>query len=128
MPALAAFQACATPAARAAVCLQNQGMSFADPSVLADYYAGTRIRSQGNDNQTQLNDPRVNAAIATAETTVVPAARAQAWARVDRLLIDLAPAVPMWAERLAYVRSKDVRDFVSPVTGYVDPTFMSIAS
>ncbi len=128
MPAAAAFEACATPAARAAVCLQNQGRSFADPeAMLGDYYAGSAIRPRGNNNQTQLNDPQVNAAIARAETTVGEAGRARAWARVDQLLIGLAPGVPLWAERLSHVRSKDVEGFVSPVSGYVDPTFMSIA-
>ncbi len=128
MPTLAAFQACATPAAHPAVCLQNQGATFADPqAMLADFYDGTRIRPQGNNNQTQLDDPQVNAAIAVAENTIAPVARAQAWARVDRLLIEQAPAVPLWAERLAFVRSKNVRGLVSPLTGYTDPTFMSIA-
>jgi peptide/nickel transport system substrate-binding protein len=68
---------------------------FADPlSILYAAFYGPAIVSTNNYNWSQQNDPRVNHAIAAASLVQNPAARAQAWANVDRLLVDQAVAVP----------------------------------
>ena len=68
----------------------------ADPlSVLFETFYGPSIRTAYGSNWSQVNDPRINAAIARAALVYDPVARAQAWARVDRLLVDRAVAVPL---------------------------------
>jgi ABC-type oligopeptide transport system substrate-binding subunit len=57
----------------------------------------------------QVNDPQINAAIKAAEQTSGDAARAQAWANVDRLLVAKAVAIPWIFDRSPEIRSRDVR-------------------
>ncbi|MGA9859217.1 MAG: ABC transporter substrate-binding protein [Solirubrobacteraceae bacterium] len=82
---------------------------FADPqSVLYATFYGPSITPNGNPNQGQVNDPQINAAIKAAALVVSPAARAQAWANVDKLLVAKAVAVPEEYDNQPNVRSKNV--------------------
>ncbi len=82
---------------------------FADPlSVLYATFYGPSIVPTGNSNFGQVNDPQINAAIAKAALVVDPAARAQAWAGVDKLLVDQAVAAPEEWDNQPNVESKDV--------------------
>src|SRR5437588_733308 len=81
---------------------------FADPlSVLYVPFYGPAITSTNNSNWSQLNDPQVNAAMQKAALVVDPTARAQAWANVDKLLVDTAAAIPEDFDSQANVRSAD---------------------
>ncbi|HET9104483.1 MAG TPA: ABC transporter substrate-binding protein [Solirubrobacteraceae bacterium] len=83
---------------------------FADPlSVLYLPFYGPSITQQNNSNQGQVNDPQINAAIKAAAYVVDPAARAQAWANVDKMLVEKAVAVPEEYDSQANVRSADVQ-------------------
>ncbi|MGI8712481.1 MAG: ABC transporter substrate-binding protein [Solirubrobacteraceae bacterium] len=82
---------------------------FADPlSVLYATFYGPSITPTGNPNQGQVNDPQINAAIKAAALVVNPAARAQAWANVDKLLVSKAVAVPEDFDSQPNVESKNV--------------------
>ncbi|MGH2868070.1 MAG: ABC transporter substrate-binding protein [Solirubrobacteraceae bacterium] len=82
---------------------------FADPlSVLYATFYGPSITSTGNPNQGQVNDPQINAAIKAAALVVNPAARTQAWANVDKLLVAKAVAVPEEYDSQPNVESKNV--------------------
>jgi peptide/nickel transport system substrate-binding protein len=82
---------------------------FADPlSVLYAPFYGPSITPTGNPNQGQVNDPQINAAIKAAALTVDPAARVEAWANVDKLLVAKAVAIPEDFDSQPSVRSRDV--------------------
>ena len=82
---------------------------FADPlSVLYLTFYGPSITQQGNPNQGQVNDPQINAAIKAAALVVDPAARAEAWANVDKLLVAKAVAIPEEYDNQPNIESKNV--------------------
>jgi peptide/nickel transport system substrate-binding protein len=83
---------------------------WSDPQTLLDVtFAGYNIVQTDNSNWGQVNDPKINAAMRAAEKTVGDANRAQAWASVDKMLVDNAVAVPWTFDKQPYVISKDVR-------------------
>jgi peptide/nickel transport system substrate-binding protein len=82
---------------------------FADPLtvVYATFY-GPSILPTGNSNFGQVNDPQINAAIKAAALVTDPTARAQAFANVDKLLVDKAVAIPEDFDNQANVEAKNV--------------------
>jgi peptide/nickel transport system substrate-binding protein len=82
---------------------------FADPlTVLYVPFYGPSIAPTNNSNWGQVNNPPINAAMAKAALITDPTARAQAWANVDKMLVDQAVAVPEDFDNQANVESKDV--------------------
>ena len=68
---------------------------FADPlSVLYVPFYGPAITPTNNSNWGQVNNPQINAAMDKAAAVNDPTARAQAWANVDKMLVDQAVAAP----------------------------------
>lgn len=87
---------CTVPAQEIDVC-PNGGWvrDFADPqTVLYVPFYGPAIEAQGNSNWSQVNDPKINAAMQKAELVVGEPARAEAWAKIDELLVEDAVAAP----------------------------------
>jgi peptide/nickel transport system substrate-binding protein len=102
---------CGVPRARVQVC-PNVGWirDFADPQTVLDLaFNGNDIFPENNPNWPQLNDPAINRAMARAELTVGDAARARAWADIDRQVTATAAAVPWLYDRQPNVFAKDVR-------------------
>ena len=102
---------CGVPARNIDVC-PNVGWlrDFADPQTILDLaFSGSNIAPTNNPNWGQVNDPQINAAIKAAEQSDGDAARAQAWAAVDRLLVAKAVAIPWIFDRGPEIRSRDVR-------------------
>ena len=82
---------------------------FADPlSFLYATFYGPSIVPTNNSNWGQVNDPAINAAMQKAALVVDPAARTQAWANVDKMLVDQAVAVPETFENQPNIESKNV--------------------
>jgi peptide/nickel transport system substrate-binding protein len=82
---------------------------FADPlTVLYATFYGPSIVPTNNSNFGQVNDPQVNAAIKAAALVTDPTARAQAWANVDKMLVDKAVAIPEDFDNQPNVESKNV--------------------
>jgi peptide/nickel transport system substrate-binding protein len=82
---------------------------FADPlSVLFVPFNGNAIVPTNNSNWGQVNTPSINAAMNTAALVVNPAARTQAWANVDKMLVDQAVAIPEEFDNQPNIESKDV--------------------
>jgi len=82
---------------------------FADPlTVLYAPFYGPAIVPTNNSNWGQVNDPAINAAMAKAALVTEPAARAQAWATVDQMLVDDAVAAPEEFDNQPNLQSKDV--------------------
>ena len=87
---------CTVPAQEIDVC-PNAGWvrDFADPqTVLYVPFYGPAIEPQGNSNWSQVNDPKINAAMQQAELVVGEPARAKAWAKIDEMLVEKAVAAP----------------------------------
>ncbi|HUA44159.1 MAG TPA: ABC transporter substrate-binding protein [Solirubrobacteraceae bacterium] len=83
---------------------------FADPQTILDpTFAGYNIVPEGNSNWGQVDDPQINAAMRAAERVVGTAARAQAWAGIDRMLVGIAAAVPYLFNKWPLIESRDVR-------------------
>ncbi len=102
---------CTVPKAEVEVC-PNLGWirDFADPQTVLDgAFNGAAIIPRGNSNWPQLNDPRINAAMARAELLVDEQERAQAWAKIDRMITATGAAIPWLWDRQPVISSKDVR-------------------
>jgi peptide/nickel transport system substrate-binding protein len=82
---------------------------FADPlSVLYPTFYGPAIVPTNNSNWSQQNDPAINEAMVKAALVQNPAEHAQAWANVDKMLVDQAVAVPEDFDNQPNLESKDV--------------------
>jgi peptide/nickel transport system substrate-binding protein len=81
---------------------------FPDPQpMLKPVFDGDAIASSNNNNYSQLNNPAINAAMAKA-VYLRGAARRQAWARIDRMIVAQAAVVPLQWDVSTLIRSKDV--------------------
>jgi len=82
---------------------------FADPlTVLYATFYGPAIVPTNNSNFGQVNDPQINGAMNQAALVVDPNARAEAWATVDKLLVNKAVAIPEYFSTQPQLRSADV--------------------
>ncbi len=82
---------------------------FADPlTVLYATFYGPSIVPTNNSNFGQVNNPQINAAIKAAALVTDPTARAQAWANVDKMLVDQAVAIPEDFDNQPNIESKNV--------------------
>ncbi|HEY3728914.1 MAG TPA: ABC transporter substrate-binding protein [Solirubrobacteraceae bacterium] len=82
---------------------------FADPlSVLYATFYGPSIVPTNNSNWSQANIPAVNTAMVKAALVADPAAHVQAWANVDKMLVNEAVAVPEDFDNEPQIESKDV--------------------
>jgi len=83
---------------------------FGDPQAVLDVpFNGNLIVKNGtNSNWGLVNHPKINAAMEAAAKVVGTKARGEAWAKIDRELVEEAVAVPyQWAKE-PYIESKDV--------------------
>jgi len=102
---------CTVPRAEVEVC-PNLGWQrdFDDPQTVLDgAFNGAAILPQGNSNWPQLDDPRVNAAMARAELLVDKQERAEAWAKIDRMITETGAAIPWLWDKQPVISSEDVR-------------------
>jgi len=101
---------CTVPAQEIDVC-PNVGWArdFADPqTVLYLPFDGHAITPSGNSNYGQVNDPAINAAMEKATLTVGEPARADAWAKIDDMLVQDAVAAPEVYASDAQIEGSDV--------------------
>ena len=102
---------CGVPAAEIDVCPSvGWGRDFADPqTILYDPFYGPAIVPTNNSNFGQVNDPAINAAMARATRVVGVGARAAAWGKVDRMLVEQAVAIPWIFDSQPHIESANVR-------------------
>jgi peptide/nickel transport system substrate-binding protein len=96
---------CGTPKAAVAICpTLGWGKDFFDSqSSLDPVLNGKNIVPVGNTNTAQANDPKLNAAMDKAETLTDPAARAKAWAEIDKTATGEAFYVPwLWDNQINF--------------------------
>ena len=108
---------CGVPSQNVAICPSvGWFRDFADAQSMLDAtFNGDNILQQGNVNWPELDVPAINAAMKSAAVTPIGAARNQAWAKIDHMIAEQAPAVPYLWDNIAAVQSKDV---VGVVNGY----------
>jgi YVTN family beta-propeller protein len=80
--------------------------NFVEPLFTCD------ANAEGGVNVSQFCSPRLDTLVSRASRTRDAAEAADAWARIDRLLVDEAPAVPLYALREADFVSKRVGNYV----------------
>jgi peptide/nickel transport system substrate-binding protein len=83
---------------------------FPDPyAYLYVPFSGKAIVPVNNVNWAQLDDPKINDAMDKAATISDPAQRRQAWADIDKMLVEAAPAIPeVWSSN-ALVKGSAVK-------------------
>jgi peptide/nickel transport system substrate-binding protein len=119
---------CNVPSAKVAIC-PNVGWlkDFADAQTLLDpTFNGENILDQNNSNWSQLDDPKINAAMDKAKVLTDPAQRAQAWANVDKMITAQAPAIPWVWDKDPLVYSKNVNMVADLNSGLWNVAFSSL--
>jgi peptide/nickel transport system substrate-binding protein len=101
---------------------------FADPqSMLDPTFNGKNIVQTNNSNWPQLNDPKINAAMTKAEVLTDPAARAKAWADIDKMVTGTAAVIPWYWDKPPLVKSADVKAVVSKSNAAWDMSFSALS-
>jgi peptide/nickel transport system substrate-binding protein len=119
---------CGVPSQKVAVC-PNVGWfkDFSDPQAMLDAtFNGNNILQQGNVNWPQLNVPAINDAMKAASTTPVGPDRNKAWAKINRMIAEQAPALPYIWDKSASVGSKDVVQVINTYNTTHDLSYTSL--
>ena len=118
---------CQVPKKQVAIC-GGAGWfkDFTDPqSMLDPTFKGANIfKEGGNNNLAQLDDPKIDAAM-TKAAQLQGAERLKAWAEIDRMITEQAPAVPFDWDKTTIIWSKDVNGVGNPYYDALDFTFTS---
>jgi peptide/nickel transport system substrate-binding protein len=122
------YQFCGNPRAEIAVCPNDfwikdfyDGQAMLDPT-----FNGRVINSTNNSNVSQLDDPKVNAAMTRAETLPAGEARNREWGRVDKLITGDAAALPWLWPTLNLFESRDVSGVANEWAGSWDLSYTSL--
>ncbi len=100
---------------------------FADPqSMLEPVFKGSLInRSSGNINYSMLNDPKIDDAMNKA-ALLEGDERLQAWANIDKMIVQDAAGIPFIWDKTTLVRSKNVQGVANPYIALWDLSYTSI--
>lgn len=112
---------CQQPKKQVAVCgSAGWFKDFNDPqSMLEPTFKGSTIaKDGGNNNLAQLNDPKIDAAMDKA-ALLTGEERYKAWADIDKMIVEQAPAVPFIWDNTTIIAAKDVNNVVNRY--YTDP-------
>jgi peptide/nickel transport system substrate-binding protein len=118
---------CQQPKKEVAICgSAGWFKDFNDPqSMLEPTFKGSTIaKDGGNNNLAQLDDPKIDAAMDKA-ALLTGDARYKAWADIDKMIVEQAPAVPFVWDNTTIVASKDVNNVVNRY--YTDPDLAFIS-
>ena len=100
---------------------------FADPQSMLDAtFNGKNILQQGNVNWPQLDDPAINDAMKQASIVPVGPERNKAWAKINHMIAEQAPAIPWIWDKTASVGSKDVNQVVNGYDTAHDLSYTSL--
>jgi len=119
---------CTVPSRKVLTC--GSGLAwlkdFPDPQpMLQPVFDGKAIAPSNNNNYSQLDNPAINAAMAKA-VYLRGAARSQAWAQIDRMIVAQAAVVPLQWEVSTLIRSKDVIGVPNVYFGSWDLSYTSL--
>lgn len=99
----------------------NDGQSMLDPT-----FNGENVVPENNSNWPQLNVPEINDAINKAKLIDDLGARSQAWADVDTMITEQAPAIPFIWDDQANIQSADVAGVINKANANWDLSFTSL--
>jgi len=119
---------CQVPAKKVAICgAAGWFFDYKDPqSMLEVTFKGEAIsKDGGNNNLAQLNVPAIDAAMEKANL-LEGDERLKAWAEVNRMIVEQAPAVPFTWDNTNIVFSKNVSAVQNPYNSLFDLSFTSI--
>jgi peptide/nickel transport system substrate-binding protein len=118
---------CQVPAKKVDMCAgAGWFKDFADPqSMLEPVFKGSLITETGNINYSQLKDPKVDAAM-NAAALKEGDDRLQAWADIDKMIIEDAAAIPFLWDKTTLIRSKNVNGVAASYYTSWDLNFTSI--
>ena len=118
---------CNVPDSEVSVCPSvGWAQDFADAQTMLDpTFNGENIIPTGNSNWPELDVPEVNKAIDAAKLETEPEARAQAWADVNKMITEQAPALPYMWDYQVVVASPNVRGVQSGYSTTWDWSFTS---
>jgi peptide/nickel transport system substrate-binding protein len=119
---------CQVPAKKVAICgSAGWFKDFTDPqSMLEVTFKGANIvKSGGNNNLAQLDDPAIDKAMDKA-STLQGDERLKAWANIDKMITGQAPAVPFDWDKTTVIWSKDVQGVGNPYYDALDFAFTSL--
>ena len=103
------------------------GKDFYDAQTVLDpTFNGKTIIQEGNNNISLWNDPQTNALIAKAENTVGVSQRGDAWAAVDKLIMQKAGTIPWLWDKQANIASSDVNAVLNNFDVNWDMSFSSL--
>jgi peptide/nickel transport system substrate-binding protein len=118
---------CMVPSAKVPICPNvGFGKDFADPQSLLDpTFNGARVTQSITSNYSMLDDKAINGAMAKA-TTSAGADRNRAWADINRMVAEQAPAIPWVWDKYALIESKDVAGVTNAFFNSWDFSFTSL--
>lgn len=100
---------------------------FPDPySMLYVPFNGNAIVPVNNVNWAEFDDPAVNTAMDEATKVTEPAARAKAWAKVNRMIVEKIPAIPAVWSANALVKGSQVKGVLDTFNNDWNLTWSSI--
>ena len=119
---------CNVPASEVNVCPATGWLQdFSDPQTMLDpTFNGENIIPSQNSNWPELDVPELNKAIDDAKLVSDPAERAQAWADVNKMVTEQAPAIPYMWDYQAIAASPNVRGVQNGYSTTWDWNFTSI--
>ena len=100
---------------------------FTDPqSMLEPTFNGDAIKPQGNVNWSLLDDKEINDAMTKAALAPVGDERNQAWADINKMIVEQAVAIPyVWDDSIT-LWSKDVEGVMNDYFTGADLSFTSL--
>jgi peptide/nickel transport system substrate-binding protein len=119
---------CQVPARQIAVCGDAGWFKdFTDPQAMLEltFKGASIVKSGGNNNLAQLDDPKVDAAMDSA-SRLQGRPRLQAWGDIDKMITADAAAVPIEWEKTTLIWSNDVRGVGNHYDDTVDFAFTSL--
>lgn len=119
---------CQVPEKKVAVCgSAGWFFDYKDPqSMLEVTFKGEEIKKEGgNNNLPQLNVPEIDRAMEEANL-LEGEERLKAWANVNKMIVEQAPAVPFVWDKTNLLHSKDVNGVPNPYNSLFDLSFTSL--
>jgi peptide/nickel transport system substrate-binding protein len=119
---------CGIPKSKTPVCPSVGWLKdFADPQTMLDpTFNGKNIVPSNNSNWSQLDVPSINKAMDKAETVVGDQARAQAWAAIDKQVMEQAGAITWQWDKPYLVTSANVNPVLNKANAAWDLSSMSL--
>jgi len=118
---------CQRPSKNVAMCSATWAKDFNDgASMLPPLFDSRFIFRTGNTNFAELRDGEVDRLIDAASILPAGAARAEAWAAVDRQVTAAAPGIPFVWDVVTLVRSADMVGTVNPYYAGWDLSFSAV--